>query len=394
MISTALLLLLALAPQAPSIELVESFPLETSLDNADIRDADVVWREMIDGAQKTLDFAQFYASDKAGSKLGAIISAIERAGARGVKVRFLAEKKFQVTYPDTLLQLGAMKNVEVRLYDIKALTGGILHAKYFLVDSSSTYIGSQNFDWRSFEHIQELGVYVRSPEATTVWQSIFEADWAIAGGAKAADVMHASGARTAQIPLGAGDAETRITPVASPAGLLPDPSAWDLPQLISLIENAKQSVRLQLLTYKMSSRNEYFGELEGALRGAAARGVTVQLLVADWCMRKGTIEGLQSLEPLANVEVKLVTIPQWSQGYVSYGRVIHSKYMVVDGTNAWIGTSNWERDYFYQSRNVGLIVQGGAVPKRLEAYFATGWTSPYAKAVDPCAQYTPPTFGD
>jgi hypothetical protein len=68
--------------------------------------------------------------------------------------------------------------------------------------------------------------------------------------------------------------------------------------------------------------------------------------------------------------------------------------MVVDGERTWIGTSNWERDYFFQTRNVGLIVEGGPVPKRLEALFLEGWTSSYAKAVDPCATYTAPKFGD
>ena len=196
------------------------------------------------------------------------------------------------------------------------------------------------------------------------------------------------------LEIGAGPTAARITPVMSPAPLLPDADSWDLPKIVSLIDDAEKSARVQLLTYKMTSGSDYFPDIENALRRAGSRGVAVQLLVADWCMRKGTIEGLQALEPLANVEVKLVTIPQWSQGFVPYGRVVHSKYLVVDGQRAWIGTSNWERGYFFESRNVGLIIEGGAVPKRLDAFFADGWTSAYAKAVDPCATYTPPKVGD
>ena len=34
-------------------------------------------------------------------------------------------------------------------------------------------------------------------------------------------------------------------------------------------------------------------------------------------------------------------------GYThGYAPQMHSKYMVVDGKSAWIGTSNWEGDYF------------------------------------------------
>ncbi len=394
MIPSLFLALSMQSPEVTSIELVESFPLETTLDHADIRDADVVWREAIDGAKVSIDFAEFYASDHAGSKLTPVIEAVERAGARGVRVRFLAEKKFQITYPDVLERLARSKNVEVRTYDIKPVTGGILHAKYFLVDGATTYLGSQNFDWRSLDHIQELGVLVHSTQATSAWQCVYETDWALAGGASVADAMRPYAGAAFPLEIGSGSTSARITPVVSPAPLLPSVDSWDLPKIVSLIDGARKSVRVQLLTYKMSSQSDYFPDLENALRRAASRGVGVQLLLADWCMRKGTIEGLQALEPLANVEVKLVTIPQWSKGYVPYGRVVHSKYMVVDGERTWIGTSNWERDYFFQSRNVGLIVEGGPVPKRLEALFLEGWTSSYAKAVDPCATYTAPKFGD
>lgn len=381
-------------PREPVLELVESFPIETTLDHADIRDADVVWREMIDGAKTSLDFAEFYASDHPGSRLGPIVTAIESAAQRGVRVRFLADKRFATTYPETLARLGAVKGIEVRPYDMKPVTGGVLHAKYFLVDGTSAYLGSQNFDWRSLEHIQELGLRVVSREATSVWLGAFEIDWAIAGGAKRDEALRPKSITGLPLTAGEGDAAVRITPVYSPRDLLPDAGLWDLPRIIALIDGARKTVRVQLLTYKATSGGEYFAEIEDALRRAAARKVDVQLLLADWCMRKGTIEGLQSLEPLPNVAVKLVTIPPWSGGFVPYARVVHAKYLVADGKSAWLGTSNFEHDYFYESRNVGLIIEGGPVTKRLDAFFLDGWNSVYAKPVDSCAIYTPPKIGD
>ncbi len=376
------------------VELVESAPIETTLDHPDIRNADVVWKEMIDGAKTSLDFAEFYASDQPGSKLSPVIEALDKAAARGVHVRFLAEKNFQKTYPELLARFASTPGMEVRIYDIHALTGGILHAKYFLVDGTSAYLGSQNFDWRSLEHIQELGLRVVSREATAVWQGAFDFDWAIAGGASRDEALHATHVSGLPLQMGTGTDAARITPVYSPHDLLPDESLWELPKIVALIDGAKKTVRMQSLTYKAAGRKgEYFADIEDALRRAAARGVDVQLLVADWCMRKGTIEGLQSLEPLQHVEVKLVTIPTWSGGVVPFGRVIHAKYVVVDGENAWVGTSNFEQDYFTASRNVGLIVEGGALPKRLDAFFLDGWNAPYAKEVDPCATYTPPKTG-
>ncbi|MFP5286582.1 MAG: phospholipase D-like domain-containing protein, partial [Thermoanaerobaculia bacterium] len=181
-----LVCLLALPASAEEVlELVETFPVETTLDHPDLRGAYVVWPEMIDRAQKTLDFAEFYASDDPAnrqSRLETVTQAVERAAARGVKVRFLAEKVFQKTYPELLARLDAKDGIEVRIYDFGALAGGVLHAKYFLVDGRELYVGSQNYDWRSLQHIQELGVRVMEPGVARAYADVFETDWALAGG--------------------------------------------------------------------------------------------------------------------------------------------------------------------------------------------------------------------
>src|SRR5262249_18568894 len=151
----------------------------------------------------------------------------------------------------------------------------------------------------------------------------------LAGGAPAgARVHHATG----RLPLAVDGAQ--LTPVYSPRGWLPDEGLWDLPRLVELIDGAHERVRVQLLTYQAASRGRYFDELESALRRAAARGVTVELLVSDWCKRKGCIEGLKSLTVLPHVTVKLLTLPPASAGFVPYARVAHAKYLVVDGARA------------------------------------------------------------
>jgi phosphatidylserine/phosphatidylglycerophosphate/cardiolipin synthase-like enzyme len=135
-----------------------------------------------------------------------------------------------------------------------------------------------------------------------------------------------------------------------------------------------------------------FRELDDALRRAAGRGVKVELLLSDWSTRAGTIEPLQLLAEVPGVRVRLWTIPRWSGGFVPFARVAHAKYLVVDGATAWIGTSNWEGDYFLKSRNVGLIVDGPRFAARLERIFQSGWQSPYAYPLDPKASYTPPAI--
>jgi len=372
------------------LELVESSPVETTLDHPDIPDAWQVWPEMVNGATRTLDVAQFYVSNAPGSRLEPVIQAIEAAADRGVKVRVLAEEKFYKQYPETLERLAKRPGIEVRRLNTAASMGGVLHAKYFLVDGREAFLGSQNFDWRALEHIQELGLRIRVPEVVRALADVFARDWALAVG----DTAPApSTSVTGPFPARYAGDTVRVTPALSPQGYLPDPGTWDLPKLVALIDGAKRSVRVQLLTYRAKGRDgSTFPELEDALKRAVARGVKVELLLADWGKRKGTIEGLQELQAPPGLTVKLVTIPQWSGGFIPFARVVHAKYMVVDGERAWLGTSNWERDYFTKSRNVGLVVEGEAFARQLERFFADTWTSPYAAEVDPKATYTAPNI--
>lgn len=397
----AVLLAIALAGAAtgPALELVESSPIETTLDHPEIPDAYEVWPAMFAAASTTIDLAEFYASDDPGdprSRLETCVTALEAAAGRGVRIRFLAEEKFYRTYPQTLDRLAAHKNVELRRFNVAKLMGGVLHAKYLVVDGRDGYLGSQNFDWRSLTHIQELGVRIRQPDLVRGLEDVFEMDWALAAGGDPQQARAAvSHANHFPIRMVAGSDTTEATFVASPRGWLPDSSLWDLPRIVKIIDGARRTVRVQLLTYKATERDgTRFPDLESALLRAAARGVDVQLLLADWCMRPGTIEGLKALEPVDHLEVKLVTIPPWTGGFVPYARVIHAKYLVADGREAWVGTSNWEKSYFTDTRNVGLVIRGGSIPPALDRFFLDGWNGPYAAEVDPAKSYTPPKIGE
>jgi phosphatidylserine/phosphatidylglycerophosphate/cardiolipin synthase-like enzyme len=361
-----------------ALELVETVPIETTLDHPELRDAGDVWLDMIGGARTSIDLAQFYASSSRPSRLEAVVQALEAAVARGVRVRFLAEQGFVKTYPDTLERL-AHAGASVRHLDLRAVPGGggILHAKYFIVDDRDAFLGSQNFDWRALEHNYELGARVRDPAVVGGLAAIFAADWARAGGEPAAD-------RRAPPPSGA------LTLVASPRELLPPGVAWDLPRIVQLLDGAAASITVELLTYRAGTDGGPWDELEAPLVRAARRGVQVQLLLADWSKRPRTLTGLQKLARIPNIAIRLTTIPPWSGGFIPFARVTHAKALVVDGKRGWLGTSNWEKDYFYKSRNVGVIVDDPALAGQLAGFFATLWQSAYAVPLDPDAAYAPP----
>ncbi|MEO7730035.1 MAG: phospholipase D-like domain-containing protein, partial [Kofleriaceae bacterium] len=363
---------------APSFELVETVPVETTLDHPDIADAAEVWLAMIQAAHSSIDLAQFYASNHEPSRLEPIVAALEAALARGVRVRFLAEQGFVKTYPETLDRL-AHAGARVRHLDLKGVPGGggILHAKYFLVDDRDAFFGSQNFDWRAIDHNYELGARVHDPAIVGGLAAIFAADWARAGG-EPAPKSHIPPARGA------------LTLVASPPDLLPPGVAWDLPRLVQLLDAATATITVELLSYRADADGAPWDALEAPLLRAAQRGVHVQLLLADWSKRPRTVVGLQKLAHVANLAVRFTTIPAWSGGFIPFARVTHAKALVVDGKHAWLGTSNWEKEYFTRSRNVGVLIEDPALAAQLARFFATLWNSPYATPVDPDASYTPP----
>jgi phosphatidylserine/phosphatidylglycerophosphate/cardiolipin synthase-like enzyme len=257
----------------------------------------------------------------------------------------------------------------VRVLDLSPETGGILHAKYFLVDGREGFVGSQNFDWRALEHIQEIGLSLREPAIVRGLSRIFEADWAVAGGGARSGFTAPS-----REPWRSSDGAIELA--TSPRGLIPDGGAWDLPGIVARIDRARRTILVQLLTYKARTRSGApFGDLDEALRRAAGRGVSVRLMVSSWGARE---ESLRSLGGVANVTVSVMTIPPWSGGEIPFARVAHAKYMVVDGEDAWVGTSNWEGDYFLASRNVSIFVRHPAVCERLTRVFEDGWRA-YAR---------------
>jgi len=394
-----------------AIELVESAPLETTLDHPNVPNTDQVWLDMITHAQRSLSLAIFYASSSPGDRLEPIVSAIEAAAARHVDVRLLFDASFYGKNKDIPDRLAKNANVHVRLIDIKSKTGGVLHAKYFIVDDEDSYVGSANFDGRALEHIQEIGARVHDKKIARTLDQIFRYDWREADPLDAAHPAKASAADSPSAPTSFAtrplalplpelpvtithDGEaTKVLPVISPRKLMPEGYATldELPRLVAAIDAAKTTLDAQLLTYTIETDDiaHKFLTLDDALRRAAARGVKVRLLVSDWNLDDNKIESLRELVRNSKVQVEVLTIPAFSKGFIPYARVSHAKYMVVDGNVSWVGSSNWEEGYFTRTRNIGLMVDGVKFASELDTIFSDGWTSDYAKPFDANKTYTP-----
>ena len=88
---------------------------------------------------------------------------------------------------------------------------------------------------------------------------------------------------------------------------------------------------------------------------------------------------LRDLAAHAHVRVRCSRVPEWSGGYIPFGRVEHCKYMVADDMG-WVGTSNWEPSYFLTTRNVGLTMRDHAFAESLRRIFRNDWNA--TSAVD------------
>ena len=85
------------------------------------------------------------------------------------------------------------------------------------------------------------------------------------------------------------------------------------------------------------------------------RGVDVRLLVSDWAIKGKKGESLKKLKQ-NGVQVRYASIPEHSSGKIPFARTIHSKLLTIDDQKCWLGTSNWSKDYFTTSRNVGILI--------------------------------------
>jgi len=379
----------------PGYELVYTAPVETRLTAPDLREPVQVWREMFDAAREEIVIGQFYVAGRDGEALDLLIARLEAAVARGVKVRFLMEAKGQrLSEPATLARLQGIPGLEFRLLDYSKLSGnGIIHAKYFVVDRREAYVGSQNFDWRSLKHIQEAGLRITDPALVAQVQAVFEQDW------------------QAQARVAAGQAVPALAQPAAPfdiarkAFLLSSPRAWNPPGvgdaeevLPRLLAQARSEVRVQLLDYAPLSyapgQRPFYPVIDNAIRAAAARGVKVKLMVSSWNTEQPALQHLKSLALLPGVEIRIVTLPPASTGFIPFARVIHTKAMSIDGEVAWVGTSNWAGGYLDKSRNLEVVLRDAAMAARLAALHEQAWSSPYAEPLDVNRAYPRPSKGE
>ena len=368
-----------------TIELVQSVPVETDLGEPSVRTAEAVWVELISNARSTLDIEQMYVQNEAGRPLEPVMQALTAAGNRGVRIRFILSQQMSKNDLATSTRLAAIPNLTLSLIDLGKVTGGIQHAKVFIADGETSFVGSQNFDWKALNEIHELGLLIHSKNVASRLEAIFATDLAIAKSGVAPPATHRVIAPT--------ETTSGLAMTASPGKLNPVNVPATIDSLTALIASAKKHIQIQVMeysTYTYGNPNARWNVLDDALRAAAVRGVEIDFIVSHWNQTKPEIESIQALATVPGFHVKICELPLAREGVIPYARVIHSKYMLVDDSTLWLGTSNWIDSYFTNTRDVDFIVKDRKTVASASNIFDRVWSAPYTTPVDPNRAYPAP----
>jgi len=244
----------------------------------------------------------------------------------------------------------------------------------------NSFVGSHNFDWRALSHIHEIGVRVNDIKVASDLKAIFEKDWNSGrpvGGLQNVEVIKdLKDAVTATETAAPG---VEATVVAAPLAANPHGIMYSGTAIVDLMSTAGKTLHIQVMEY---STKDSWNLLDSAIRAAAGRGVKVRLLI-DVAKLKNARKELEALAAQPGITVRTAKIPPWSGGVIDYARLIHSKYLVVDGAAAWVGTENWSKDYFTRSRDVGIVIRAKDAAVRLDGVFERIWQSKYVQDLKP-----------
>lgn len=373
-------------------ELVESVPVETTLEKSPLPRSSGVWLKMIGSAEKSIVIETFYFADEKDKPLEEIITALKNAAARGVSIRIIVDSSFYSNSKSVDL-LEEIQNITIKKIPVGNISGGVMHAKYFIVDGENLFIGSQNFDWRALMHIHEIGARVKNKELAGTFLKVFETDWKLCDGNRESLTERSKNSLVnSSNPVTINSDEYGkiiLYPAFSPPEInIPGVSSEE-DELFKILKNVKDSLLIQMYSYSPKAKNEknFYDDLDNALREAASRNIKIKIIFSDWSIKEPATDFIKSLSQVKNIEIKFSSIPEYSGGFIPYARVEHCKYFTADNNISWISTSNWEWGYFHNSRNATLIIENEKVNSDLSSVFFRSWNSQYVNGVDIKKEY-------
>lgn len=241
--------------------------------------------------------------------------------------------------------------------------GEPLHSKFLVVDGAFSLVWAGNWCLSSLARINDLGVLVYSPriagELTAYWERI---------------PVEEAPPNTVPLPptvegaLGEKGDPWKRTPLGKRWPWTPYVScrvAEDrayLPQVLALIDGARSSLYIGQSEINFRAPGDGVHRILQALRGAAARGVAVHVLMQD--------EMISGWSKTTNGET-MALLRGWGIDAVldPPGKTMHSKFVVVDGRYSVIGSTNWTPGAVDFGHELSLIIDSEALARGTIAYW-------------------------
>ncbi|XP_074497260.1 5'-3' exonuclease PLD3 [Sebastes fasciatus] len=392
------------------IVLVESIPegleFKSSTTNPSIYQA---WVNLMSEARSSVDIASFYWSltnqdtgthEPTADQGETVLKTLAELSGR-LSVR-IAVSTPQGSKPQADLRLLNDSGADIRTVNMRKLTTGVLHTKFWVVDKKHIYIGSANMDWRSLTQVKELGVVVYNCSCLAAdLGKIFEAYWFMGESQSIPSPWPSSFStlynKDTPLQLSLNNTPSNVYLSSSPPSFCAAGRTSDIQSILSVMEDAQSFIYIAVMNYlptmEFSHPKRYWADIDTQLRRVGyEKQIKVRLLISCWASTQPVmfpfLKSLASVyDPKSklDIQVRLFVVPASpKQKEIPFARVNHNKYMVTDKI-AYIGTSNWSGDYFVNTAGSALVVNQTAsqspeptVQSQLKAVFERDWESDYS----------------
>jgi cardiolipin synthase A/B len=204
------------------------------------------------------------------------------------------------------------------------------HAKYLIIDRTTTVIMSMNFNTDAMNRERNYGVVDRDPEDVTDLQAIFDEDWALANNNKNPPVPDLTCTRLIVSPINSNQ------------------------RILALIASAQTTLDVEVLYITDVVVQNY-------VAAAHDRGVTVRVILED-PNDTAANAGMATFLGGKGIPVKFAI----DQFY------LHAKLIIADGV-AFVGSENMSPTSFTQNREVGELVFEPDQAAIIQTQFEADW---------------------
>ncbi|MEO0073096.1 MAG: phospholipase D-like domain-containing protein [candidate division WOR-3 bacterium] len=366
------------------VQLIETAPLGSELDDRTIPNAIDFIPEIIASAESTLDIAQmymlYYPPESKGSLLYRLYDAITAAAARGVRVRIMLDSTVLAANPTATYcrmreQLARFPGITVRAVDLRPFSRYpecLMHAKYLVVDRRTLVMGSHNWSFGGMADNRELSLVIEDSSLVTQVLQVFERDWNYENSQTAAVQIPSRNRKPSE--TGQNARELRLA-VAGPVELAL-PQLWQITDAFASVVTEAEST-LDIEVNSISPRIDFgddirFTLVESLLQSAAARGVRIRLLVDRWAYLHEPFF-IRALDSVPGIDVRVIDITRI--GPNPGAGTLHAKFVLADRRRLLLGSATLSHRQLTECRNLAVLSDDSTIARQLIDLFERDWFS-------------------